>query len=97
MDWNIVDEGDFIIAEAYQVVDPNVYPDVYKDRWLLKYATCLIKQQWGTNLKKFSGMQMPGGLTFNGQQIYDEASQERKDLEQELVNSWSLPATDMIG
>jgi hypothetical protein len=97
MDWNIINEGDFIVAEAYQVVDPNTYTDVYKDRWLLKYTTCLIKKNWGTNLKKFSGMQMPGGLTFNGQQIYDEAVQEEKELMLELVNSWSLPASDLIG
>jgi hypothetical protein len=97
MDWSIINEGDFIIAEAYQIVDPNVYADVWKDRWLLRYTACLIKQQWGTNLKKFQGMQMPGGLTFNGQQIYDEATQERQQLEQEMIASYSLPVTDMIG
>lgn len=97
MDWNIVTTGDYIIAEAYQVVDPDVYADVWKDRWLLRYATCLIKQQWGNNLKKFQGIQMPGGITFNGQQIYDEATKERMDLEQEMIFSYSLPVTDMIG
>ena len=97
MDWNIITEGDYIIAEAYQVVDPDTFTDVWKDRWLLRYATCLIKQQWGNNLKKFSGMQMPGGITFNGQQIYDEATEERKQLEQEMITSYSLPVTDMIG
>lgn len=97
MDWNIINTGDFIIAEAYQIVDPDVYADVWKDRWLLRYATCLIKQQWGNNLKKFNGIQMPGGITFNGQQIYDEATQERRELEQEMIFSYSLPVTDMIG
>lgn len=97
MDWNIVTTGDYIIAEAYQVVDPAVYADVWKDRWLLRYATCLIKQQWGNNLKKFGGMQLPGGLFFNGQQIWDEATKERSELEQEMIYSYSLPVTDMIG
>jgi hypothetical protein len=97
MDWNIVTTGDYIIAEAYQIVDPDTYADVWKDRWLARYATCLIKQQWGNNLKKFGGMQLPGGLTFNGQQIYDEATEERKELEQEMIYSYSLPVTDMIG
>lgn len=97
MDWSIINTGDFIVAEAYQVVDPTVYQDVWKDRWLLRYTTCLIKQQWGTNLKKFGGIQMPGGITFNGQQIYDEATQERQQLEQEMITSYSLPVTDMIG
>ena len=97
MDWNIVNEGDYIIAEAYQIVDPDTYADVWKDRWLLRYATCLIKLQWGNNLKKFGGMQMPGGITFNGQQIYDEAVVERRELEQEMITSYSLPVTDMVG
>jgi hypothetical protein len=97
MDWNILNSGDYIIAEAYQIVDPDVYTDAWADRWLLRYATCLIKQQWGTNLKKFSGMQLPGGLTFNGQQIYEEATQERDKLEQDMISSYSLPVTDMIG
>lgn len=97
MDWNVVSQGDYIIVEAYQIVDPATYTDVWKDRWLARYATCLIKQQWGTNLKKFSGMQLPGGLTFNGQTIYNEATKERQDLEQEMISSYSLPVTDMIG
>ena len=97
MDWSIVSQGDFIILEAYQIVDPNIYSSVWNDRWLQRYATCLIKQQWGNNLKKFEGMQLPGGITFNGQKIFDEATQERMDLEKEMVYTYSLPVTDMLG
>jgi len=97
MDWDRLSVGDYIIAEAYQVIDPATYTDAWADRWLLRYATCLIKQQWGTNLKKFKGMKLPGGLEFNGQSIYDEATQEREMLEKEMIYSYSLPATDMIG
>jgi hypothetical protein len=97
MDWDRVNVGDFLIVEAYQVVDPDTYTDAWNDRWLLRYAACLIKQQWGTNLKKFKGMKLPGGLEFNGQVIYDEATQEREELEKEMIFSYSLPATDMIG
>ena len=97
MDWNIISSGDYIVAEAYQIVDPDVYTDAWSDRWLLRYATCLIKQQWGTNLKKFTGMQLPGGIQFNGQQIYNEALQERSDLERDMITSYSLPVTDLIG
>ena len=96
MDWNIIAQGDFIILEAYQIVDPNIYSSVWNDRWLQRYASCLIKQQWGTNLKKFQGMQLPGGLTFNGQKIFDEATQERADLEKEMIYTYSLPVTDFI-
>jgi len=97
MNWDIVNVGDFMIAEAYQVVDPEVYSDVWKDRWLLRFATCLIKKNWGQSTKKFQNMQLPGGLAFNGQQIYDEAIQEEKELMEELINSWSLSSVDMIG
>lgn len=97
MDWQIVNTGDYIIVEAYQIVDPDVYVDVWKDRWLLRYATCLIKQQWGANLSKFIGMTLPGGIQFNGQRIYDDAIRERGELEREMITSYSLPVTDMIG
>ena len=97
MDWTIVNVDDYIIVEAYQVIDPDTYTKTWGDRWLARYATCLIKQQWGTNLKKYQGMQLPGGITFNGQQIYDEATQEREELEHEMISSYSLPVIDMIG
>jgi hypothetical protein len=97
MDWNIINAGDYVIVEAYEVLDPNVYTSAWSDRWLLRYAACLIKQQWGNNLKKFNNMKLPGGLSFNGQGIYEEATQERLDLEKEMIHSYSLPVTDMIG
>jgi len=97
MDWSIINAGDYVIIEAYEVLDPEVYTKAWNDRWLLRYASCLIKQQWGNNLKKFNGMKMPGGLTFNGQVIYEEATQERAELEKEMIHSYSLPVTDMIG
>ena len=97
MDWQQIQPGEYIIVEAYQVVDPDVYTDAWADRWLARYATCLIKQQWGQNMKKFRGMKLPGGIEFNGQQIYDEATSEREALEKEMIYTYSLPATDMIG
>jgi hypothetical protein len=57
----------------------------------------LIKQQWGANLSKFIGMTLPGGIQFNGQKIYDDATRERGELEREMIISYSLPVTDMIG
>ncbi len=97
MDWSIINDGDYIIAEAYQIVDPDVFADAWNDRWLQRYASCLIKQQWGANLTKFTGMQLPGGIQFNGEKIYNDATQEREELEHEMIFSYSLPATDMIG
>lgn len=97
MDWSGVAEGTWIVAEGYKVVDPDQYTSVWDDPWLKKYATALIKQQWGANLKVFEGMQLPGGVTFNGQRIWDEANQEIDTLDHEVINSYSLPVTDMMG
>lgn len=71
--------------------------DVWNDRFLKKYTTALIKRQWGANLKKFSGIQMPGGVTLNGQQIYDEAVQEIKEMEDEIYMMGSLPSEIFVG
>lgn len=97
MDWAKFDGDEYMVVEAYEVLDPDVYTDVWGDRWLFKYATALIKKQWGTNMKKFGNMQLPGGIVMNGQLIYDEADEEIKDLERDMVFNLSLPASDMIG
>ena len=97
MDWNKVSVGEYLVAEAYQIVDPDVYTDAWGDRWLQRYATALIKRQWGSNLTKFIGVQLPGGMQFNGQKIYDDAVKEIDELEHEMVTNYSLPLSDMIG
>lgn len=95
--WERLTVGSYIIVEAYQVVDPAVYADVWKDRWLQNYATAKIKYQWGSNLTKFSGMQLPGGVQFNGEKILGDAQEELTRMEQEMISSYSLPVYDMIG
>jgi hypothetical protein len=97
MDWNTINEGEYLLVEAYEVLDPAIYTDVWGDRWLAEYAEQLIKRQWGNNLKKYSGMAMPGGLTFNGQTIYNEADEEIKRMEEEMIMNYSLPVMDMVG
>ena len=97
MDWNTVAVGEFLLVEAYEVIDPETWTDAYNDRWLQNYATTLIKEQWGSNLTKFTGMSLPGGVQFNGEKIYDDAVAERRKLEDEMISSYSLPVLDMIG
>ena len=92
-----VQVGQYIIIDGYKTVDPEEFPDVWEDQWLKKYATALVKRQWGENLKKFEGMNLPGGVTFNGQKIWDEAEEECNRLEASVINDYSLPVTDMIG
>jgi len=97
MDWERIDVGNYIVAECYRIVDPTTYADVWKDRWLQNYTTAKIKYQWGTNLTKFTGMQLPGGVTFNGEQILQDSLAEIQKLEEEMISSYSLPVMDMVG
>ena len=90
-------EGDYMIVDCYRIINPETYGEVYGDIWLRRYATALIKRQWGENLKKFEGMQLPGGITFNGQKIWEEATEEINKLEEEMISSYSLPVVDMMG
>ena len=97
MGWDRMNVGDFIVCKAYKVIDPDTYTDVWKDRWLLRYAACLIKLQWGSNLTKFEGMQLPGGVQFNGAKLYDDAFAERQQLEEEIQANYVYPPEDMVG
>jgi len=97
MDWNNIGIGEFLLVEAYEIVDPDVWTDAWGDNWLQRYCTELIKKQWGSNLTKFTGMQLPGGVQFNGEKIYDDAVAEIAKLEENLISSYSLPVMDMVG
>jgi hypothetical protein len=76
--------GSVIIAECYAIIDPDEYSLVWDDRWLKLYATALIKYQWGNNLSKFAGLQLPGGVKLDGQKIKDEAEAEIKYLREQM-------------
>jgi len=98
MDWTAdINIGDYIIIEAWRTLDPDTYTDVYSDGWLKKYLTALIKMQWGSNLKKFEGVLLPGGVTLNGQIIYNEAVEEIKELREEAQNTYQLPIDFFTG
>ena len=98
MDWsNDIDVGDYIIVEAWRILDPDAFNDVYNDGFLKRFATALIKQQWGVNMKKFEGVQLPGGVLLNGQRIYDEATEEIKDLRDEVQSTSQLPIDFFTG
>ena len=98
MDWSaevVVD--DYLVVECYRIIDPDTFTDVYNDYYLKKYLTSLLKKQWGTNLLKFEGMQMPGGVTFNGRQLFDDAVAELEKLEEEVRLNWEQPVDFYTG
>lgn len=96
MDWDRVATGDWVVAEAYEKVDPDEFTSAWSDRWLIEMATELVKRQWGTNLKKFDGMQMAGGMVFNGQKIYDEADARIEELKDEMAKNVVAPMMDFM-
>ena len=98
MNWDEdIDAGDFLVFECYSKIDPDTFGEIYKDKFLLKYATELFRFQWGSNLSKYDGIQLPGGVQFNGRQIMDEARERMDKLEEEMSLRYELPPDFMVG
>lgn len=90
-------EDQYIIIKCYRALDPTTWTEIYNQMWLKDYATAKIKKQWGQNLTKFQNVQMPGGVTLNGEMIYNDAVEELKILDEQLRTTWETPPLDMIG
>jgi hypothetical protein len=88
--------GQYILVEAYRALDPTTFARMWGEPWLKHYTTALFKKQWGTNLKKFQGLQLPGGVTIDGDSIYKEGKEEQDALEQDLLNK-SAPLEFFMG
>ena len=98
MDWGTdIHADEYMVFECYRAVDPTSYTKVYNELWVKDYATASIKKQWGQNLTKFNNVQMPGGITLNGEKIYNDAVEELAKLEDQLRLTYELPPLDMIG
>jgi len=89
--------GEYIVYEAYKIVDPASFSKIYNDMWLKEYTTALIKQQWGANLIKFEGMQLPGGVSLNGRQIFDDATTDIDKLRERLRLEHESPPDFFVG
>jgi hypothetical protein len=88
---------DIIVIEAWQIVDPATYTEVYNDMFLKRYVTALTKRQWGQNMSKFEGMMLPGGVTMNGLEIFNQANEDIIKLEEEMQLAWELPVDFLMG
>ena len=98
MDWSAeINVGQYLVAEAYVVLDPETYPEIYKDRMLKRYVTALFKKQWASNLSKFEGIQLPGGVTFNGRELFEQAQAEIEKIEDQVQEMYELPPDFMVG
>ena len=92
-----VTEDQWLLIECYRALDPTTFTEVYNDQFVKKYATALIKRQWGQNLIKFNGVQLPGGVSMNGRQLYEDALNEIQALMDASSSTYELPPLDMIG
>lgn len=81
--------GDTCILEVYGFLYKDGY-NVWQDEQLRKLATAHAKKTWGQNLKKFSGVSLPGGTLLNGDQIYNDGVQEIQET-QEFIRTLSEP------
>ena len=98
MDWQadvLLDQ--YFVIKCWRALDPLTWTEIYDNMWVKDYVSAKIKKQWGANMTKFQNVQMPGGVTLNGEMIYNDAVQELKDLDEQLRQQWETPPLDMIG
>ena len=91
-----IKEGRYLVIECYRALDPAEWNQIWNDSFIKRYVTALMKRQWGMNLIKYNNVQLPGGITLNGRQIWEDGDAEVKDLESRIFTDFSLPRMDMI-
>lgn len=97
IDWDTMNVGDYVIVDCDAIIDPDTFTQVYNDMWLKRYVTSLLKHQWGVNLSKFEGMQLPGGVILNGRSILEDANAEIEKLEEEIRSNFEMPVDFFVG
>ena len=89
--------GNYLLIECHRALDPEDWTQVYNDSFIKPYLTALIKRQWGQNLIKFNNVQLPGGVSLNGRQLFEDAQREIDELMEKSSSYYQLPPIDMIG
>ena len=96
-DFGVLNVNDFFVIDCFRILDPDDFTKVYNDQFLKRYFTALCKKQWGMNLIKFQGVQLPGGIQLNGRQIYDDGVRELDEIRSKMATDYEMPPLDMIG
>tara|TARA_B100001094_G_scaffold160935_1_gene155635 strand:+ start:536 stop:1381 length:846 start_codon:yes stop_codon:yes gene_type:complete len=97
IDWGSEEAGTYFVLDCYRLLNPTEFTGVWNDSFLKRYATALIKRQWGQNLIKFRGVKLPGGIEFNGREIYDDGQREIDYIREKMSSEYELPPLDLIG
>jgi hypothetical protein len=103
VEWGVdIAEGQWLIIDSERVFfdqenssspsDPSL---LWNNIWLKDYTAALIKEQWGTNLFKYEGVQLPGGVVINGERIYQEAKDEIAQLQEKIRDIWEEPVSEI--
>lgn len=95
--WSTATIGNYVVVEAFVSLDPNIYTKIYSDMWFKRYLTALIKLQWGQNLIKFKGVQLPGGVILDGETTYNQALEEIEKLQIECQSTFQEPIDFFVG
>jgi hypothetical protein len=90
-------EGKYLVIDCWRALDPEEWSQVYNDSFLKRYTTALIKRQWGQNMIKYNNIQLPGGVTLNGRQLWEDGDNEVKELEAKMLSDYSTMPMDLIG
>lgn len=81
---------EYILVDAYGVIDPVANAKFWDERYFKKYTTALFKKQWGQNVSKYSGITLPGGITLDGDKIYQQGKDESEEIEEFIRNQSPL-------
>jgi hypothetical protein len=87
----------WLVIECYRALNPSDNNKIYNDSFLKRYVTAQIKKQWGQNLIKFNGVQLPGGVSLNGEKMYEDGKAEVADIEERMQSEYELPPNFLIG
>jgi hypothetical protein len=97
IDISRVKENRYLVIECQRALDPQQWSQIYNDSFLKRYTTALIKRQWGQNMIKYNNIQLPGGITLNGRQLWEDGNNEVKELEAKMLSDYSTMPMDLIG
>lgn len=97
INWMNIEPGTFVVFECYKALDPAEYPDVWTDTWLIEYTTANLKKQYGENLKKYTGVQLPGGISLDGQTLWNEGDADIRRLQDTIKSDYQEPPSFMLG
>ena len=96
-DWATTTAGDYFVIDCFRILDPEDFPRVWNDPFIKRYLTALAKKQWGQNLIKFQGVQLPGGVQLNGREIYEDGQRELDEIRSKMSMDYEMPPLDVVG